>query len=98
MVITVIALTSGADTASQGAVLFDAITAALSDAPTISVSFDGIATVTSSFTNASFLRFAQENGLGALKTRIRIVNASSQIREMLRNRVANSKSLMLAAA
>lgn len=97
MVIHVRDLTSGADTASQGAILFAALVDGLRDSPVVSVSFDGIATATASFTNASFLRLAQERGFAVLKDRIKIVGASNQVKGMLRDRVTRSKTLQSAA-
>ena len=98
MVIHVKNLAGEAATASEGALLYAALTEGLQSAQIVVVSFDGVPTVTASFTNASFLRLAQERGLSLLKDRVKILGASTQVREVLRDRVARSKSLQAAAA
>jgi STAS-like domain of unknown function (DUF4325) len=84
----VIARISGrADTAQQGAAVHQALQAVLSRPGSIDVDFQGITTATSSFTNLAFVQLLTKWGLQELKHRLRVVNSTRQINEMIKSRL-----------
>ena len=58
MVIRILDIVSGADTADQGAVVFTRLNSALAGSEVVVVSFHGINTATSSFVSSGFRSFA----------------------------------------
>jgi hypothetical protein len=84
----VIARTSGrADTAEQGAAAFRALHAALSRPGVIDIDFQGITTATSSFANLAFVQLLKTWSLPEIKRRLRVVNSTRQINDMIRSRL-----------
>jgi hypothetical protein len=84
----VIARTSGrADTAEQGAAVYLVLQAALSQPGSIDVDFQGITTATSSFTNHAFVQLLTKWDLDEIKRRLRVVNSTRQINEMIKSRL-----------
>lgn len=84
----VIARTSGrADTAEQGAAVHKSLQAALSRPGPIDVDFQGITTATSSFTNLAFVQLLKKWRLEEIKRRLRVVNSTRQINEMIKSRL-----------
>jgi hypothetical protein len=83
------ARTSGrADTAEQGANLYDALSAALGrHGVTVELDFQGITTATSSFANLAFVQLLAKWPLAELKLRLKVVNSTRQINEMIRSRL-----------
>ena len=86
--LVVIARTSGrADTADQGAAVYRALQAALSGHGSVDVDFQGITTATSSFANIAFVQLLTRWGLAEIKRRLRVVNSTRQINEMIKSRL-----------
>lgn len=76
------------DTADQGALLHKAIVKALNKSDdAVTISFDGLTTITSSFANLAFVQLLSGWTLGDLKKRLRIVNSTRQINEMVKSRL-----------
>ncbi|WP_051003001.1 STAS-like domain-containing protein [Bradyrhizobium elkanii] len=87
MVISVKEVADGADTAAQGERLFAALTDALRATDIITVSFANVQTATSSFVNLAFVHLLLTLSLDEVKRRVRIVNSTRQINEMIRMRL-----------
>jgi hypothetical protein len=87
MVIRVKDICEAADTASQGEALYAAVKNALRTDQQIVISFDGIEAATSSFTNASFVALLVDLSFAEIKRRLRIVDSSRQINDMIRRRL-----------
>jgi len=75
-----------ADTAAQGKTAFRAISDALKSG-VVEIDFHGITTATSSFANIAFVELLSTWKLDELKRRLRIVNSTRQINEMIKSRL-----------
>jgi hypothetical protein len=86
--ISVVDVAGRGDTADQGVLLHKALVTSLrnSSGP-VSISFQGLTTVTSSFANLAFVQLLTEWPLSELKKRLKIVNSTRQINEMVKSRV-----------
>ncbi len=91
MVIRIREFVSGANTSEEGEIVFSHLSDKLGKQQgEIVVSFDGIQTATSSFVNAAFVELLMELSYADLKARLRIVNSTRQINEMIKTRLARS--------
>lgn len=95
MVIRVVNLSTAADTESHGAVLYVRLCDALKSDNVVTVSFAGIHTATSSFVNAGFVPLMQHYSFADIKRRLRIVDSTRQINDMIRSRLER-EALVLA--
>lgn len=84
MVVRIIELVPSADTWEQGSIVLAAIKKELQSEETIEISFREIYTATSSFANSAFGQLTQEMSLDEIKKRVRIVNSTRQINEMIK--------------
>lgn len=92
-VIKIREIVAGADTAAQGTIVLGQLRKALEDNPTVTVSFEGITTATSSFVNASFVMLLLNDlTLSDIKSRVRVVKSSRQINDMIRTRLEREAS------
>jgi hypothetical protein len=87
MVIHVRSLVPGADTADQGIQLFPHIRDALKTEQQIVISFEGIQTATSSFVRTAFVVLLKDIPFNELKSRMRIVDSTRQINQMIKTRL-----------
>jgi hypothetical protein len=87
MVIRILDIVAGADTAKQGAVVYDRLKAALANGASVTVSFDGLTIATSSFVAAGFLPLLQQYSFDDLKRRLRVINSTRQINDMIKSRL-----------
>lgn len=93
MSIKVVDVAGRADTADQGAKLYGALRVHLSKrSATLAVDFDGLTTATSSFCNLAFVQLLSTWKLVELKKRLRIVNSTRQINEMIKSRLEREGS------
>lgn len=76
-----------ADTADQGAMLYRALLDRLKRPGLVVVDFDGLTTATSSFCNLAFVQLLARRKLVDLKKRLRVVNSTRQINEMIKSRL-----------
>jgi STAS-like domain of unknown function (DUF4325) len=76
-----------ADTADQGAMLYRVLLERLDRPGQVIVDFDGLTTATSSFCNLAFVQLLARWKLADLKKRLRVVNSTRQINEMVRSRL-----------
>jgi hypothetical protein len=76
-----------ADTAAQGGLVYRALEEALARAGPVIVDFEGINTATTSFTNLSFVKLLSTRKLGDIKKRLRVVNSTRQINDMIKSRL-----------
>jgi uncharacterized protein DUF4325 len=96
MVIRILDFVQGADTSEQGALVLARLQAALTGGTEVTISFDGINTATSSFVNAGILPLLQQFPLNELKTRLRIVESTRQINDMIKMRMEREASAVTA--
>jgi STAS-like domain of unknown function (DUF4325) len=87
MVIRLRSIVRGANTFDEGVRAFDALQNALKKPGKVVVSFDGIQTATSSFVNASFVGLLDQFSYADLKSRVRVVDSTRQINEMIKTRM-----------
>lgn len=87
MVIKVKAVSRSADTNAQGDLLFSAVQGALSKGKIVTIDFDGISNVTSSFVNSSFVRLLDFYDFPTIKSKVRIIGANRQIAEVIKSRM-----------
>jgi uncharacterized protein DUF4325 len=91
------AIAGSADTAEHGALVFEALSQALKSDGEIVVSFKGVQTATSSFTNIAFVKMLSAWPLAEIKRRVRIVESTRQINEMIKSRLDRESSHTFAA-
>ena len=93
MVIHVADFTGVADTWEQGEMLLPHLISAMSEGRVFDVSFQGVTTATSSFTNASFVALLDHFSLAQIKATMKIIDSTHQINEMIRHRMNYVASL-----
>ncbi|SRR5258705_9700647 len=76
-----------ADTADQGAILYRTLLDRFDRPGLVIVDFDGLTTATSSFCNLAFVQLLARWKLADLKKRLRVVNSTRQINEMIKSRL-----------
>lgn len=87
MVIRILDIVSGADTAKQGTAVFRKLRGALADNNSVTVSFEGLDIATSSFVAAAFVRLLEQHNFDDLKQRLRVINSTRQINQMIKSRM-----------
>ena len=97
MSIIVASLVKYCDTADQGDIVFHAITRGLTSSATITISFSGCLTATSSFVNVAFVQLLDQMAFDEIKNRIKIENCTQQIGEMIKKRLQFVAEQMTAA-
>lgn len=70
----------------DGSIIYNLILPLLRQGKNISVSFDGIDSVTSSFVNSAFLVLLDHFDFDFIKTHISFVHSTKQINDMIRDR------------
>lgn len=97
MVIYVREITVAADTAKQGEALFKRLKPIFANNEVvITLSFDGIDTATSSFVNAGFVQLLSIMSFDEIKRRLKVVNSTRQINEMIKRRLSHEAELQAA--
>ena len=97
MVIYVKEITIAADTAKQGELLFKQLEASLAgNDRAVTLSFDGIDTATSSFVNAGFVQLLGIMPFDEIKRRLKVINSSRQINDMIKRRLSREAGLLAA--
>jgi hypothetical protein len=71
---------------NDGQVVHDAIERQWTSGDTVTLSFDGVDSVPSSFVNVALISFLEQHDFDEIKRKLRFVNTSSQINEMIRSR------------
>jgi len=92
MVVHILSIVSGADTTQQGSAVFARLASEFARADQVTVSFEGIHTATSSFVNASLVPLLDRMSFDDVKRRLRVVNSTRQINEMIKTRLAREAS------
>lgn len=87
MVIKISDIVAGADTAEQGAKVFALLHDALVEDQNVILSFAGIQTATSSFVSVALVALLNSYSLEEIKRRLRIIDSSRQINEMIKARL-----------
>jgi hypothetical protein len=72
----------------DGQIIHDIIAPALSRGGDLTVSFDGVDSVPSSFVNVALISLLDQWNFDEIKRRLRFVDTNSQINEMIRDRFA----------
>lgn len=98
MVIRILDIVDGADTADQGDAVLSALRPAIASDRQLTLSFDGVQTATSSFVNACFIPLLHDLGLQSFKDRVQVVKSNYQINGMIRRRVNRETEGHYAAA
>lgn len=97
MVIYVKEIAVAADTASQGELLFNRLKSVFACGEVVvTLSFDGIDTATSSFVNAGFVQLLGIMPFNEIKRRLKVVNSTRQINDMIKRRLSREAELMAA--
>jgi hypothetical protein len=84
--IDIIQIVQAAVTNDDGAAVFNVLIRELKDSDVI-LSFRGISTATSSFVNSSFVQLLDNYPLDTIKSKIKIIESSRQINEMIKKRI-----------
>ncbi|MHB2207761.1 STAS-like domain-containing protein [Methylobacterium sp. CM6257] len=87
MVVRILDATPAADTNGQGEAVLARLLAALNRAEVITVSFEGVTNVTSSFVNAALVPLLETISFGEIKRRVRIIDSNRQINDMIKRRL-----------
>ena len=90
MVIRVADIVPGANTADQGGRVFEILRRTLHSPGTVTISFDGIQTATSSFVNTAFVALLDDFSYEDLRSRLRVTNSTRQINDMIKTRLDRS--------
>ena len=93
MVIRIVDIVSGADTADQGTAVFDAIKSALASEEIVVVSFERVKTATPSFVSTGFVPLLAVLSFSDIKRRIRIVESTRQINQMIKSRLEKESAI-----
>jgi hypothetical protein len=81
-------LVSGADTVDEGRIIAEALASALGEYDLVALSFAGMGSASSSFVTASLIPSLRRLGVDTFKRRIRIIESSWQIADVIKRRVA----------
>jgi hypothetical protein len=84
MVIRVSNIVKDADTSDEGNAVLPTLVQELERDGTVSISFAGIDTVTSSFVNAAFYPLLTSIPISELRRRLRIIDSTRQINDMIK--------------
>lgn len=72
--------------ANDGQIIHDVIQQQWHRGDSVTLSFDGVDSVPSSFVNVALISFLDDHEFDEIKRKLRFVNTSSQINEMIRSR------------
>ena len=89
MVIRALDLVQRCDTAEDGWIVHKTLKDHLSSGQTVSLSFDGVYDVPSSFVNTSIVSLLSDFSEAEIKSHLVITNATRQIADMVRRCLAN---------
>lgn len=92
-VIRVHEISGAADTGQQGDKLYNAMLAELATQGKLIISFANIDTATSSFVNVSFVRLLSQISFDEIKQRVKIIDSTHQINDMIKRRLTREASL-----
>lgn len=90
-------LVDSADTADQGAAVFPRLRDGFDAGEDVILSFDGITTATSSFVNTALIPLLKSVPLASLKKRMKIIQSTRQINDMVKSRLEREARLLQAA-
>jgi len=96
MVIYVKEIAVAADTAKQGEVLFAQLRKAFTESDSVTLSFAGIDTATSSFVNTGLTQLLGIMSFPEVKRRLKIVNSTHQINAMVKRCLTREANLIAA--
>lgn len=85
--IRILDIAGGADTQTQGDLVYGHLVKAFAAPGQVIVSFDGIDIVTSSFLNVTFSKLLATVSFDEIKARLKVIKSTRQINTMLRRRL-----------
>lgn len=95
MVIRIRDLVSGANTSEEGEIVFRRLSSELSRQKAgVVVSFEGVQTTTSSFVNVAFVDLLNSFSYTDLKKRLRVIDSTRQINNMIKTRLARTSDMV----
>lgn len=92
MVIKILSHVGQAYTANDGLVIQRLLAEAFTREETVTLSFEGVDAVPSSFVNGAFVGLLDRYGYGFIKKHVRIVNSTKQINGMIKSRLDDEMS------
>jgi hypothetical protein len=92
MVIRILDVVSGANTAKQGAEVFKKLRTVFAKSNSVTVSFEGLDIATSSFVVAAFLPLLEQHSFDELRRRLHVINSTRQINQMIKSRMEREAS------
>ncbi|GEP01903.1 STAS-like domain-containing protein [Methylobacterium haplocladii] len=96
MVIRIIDIVPGADTGTQGNIVYLCLKKLLETNHVVIVSFEDIETATSSFVNAAFVQLLDVLSFLEFKDRIKVTKSGKQINDMIKTRMLQESSKIAA--
>lgn len=73
---------------AEGDVIFEIIAPQIKRGEDVTLSFDGVDAVPSSFINAAIVRLVEVVNVNEIKAHLRVINSTRQINDLIRSRVA----------
>ena len=73
---------------SAGLLLFEQIKENFEQGQSVTVSFEGVPYVSTSFVNSAFINLLQEYSFGDIKEKLQIIKSTSQINHLIKERFA----------
>jgi hypothetical protein len=96
MVIKVVDVVAAANTGDQGYSLYLVLRSAMSNSDVVVLSFEGVPVATSSFVNAAFVSLLDEFSFPNIKAKLRVVQSTKQINDLIRARLAREAGKLAA--
>lgn len=85
------------DTADDGQRVFSAIKTALDTKSSVTISFRGCPSTSSSFVNVAFVQLLNDMSFDDIKKRIKLIDCTSQIGNMIKTRLAKEATNFIPA-
>lgn len=88
MVIRVLDYVTHCSSYAEGDAIFQIIAPHIQSGEDVTLSFDGVDAVPSSFINAAIVRLAEVVSLDTLKAHLKVIDSTRQINDLIRSRIA----------
>ncbi|MGH8756984.1 MAG: STAS-like domain-containing protein [Burkholderiales bacterium] len=88
MVIRVLDHVTHCSSYAEGDVIFTIISPHIQEGEDVTLSFEGVDAVPSSFVNAAIIRLVEVVSLNEIKAHLKVINSTRQINDLIRSRVA----------
>jgi len=87
MVVRILDHVAQCATYADGDAIFQIIAPSISKGEDVTLSFDGVDAVPSSFINASIVRLIESVSLSELKAHLKVIHSTRQINDLIRGRI-----------